>query len=223
MNKAKLFSTTILLGFAAASISAKLFTGNVGPSPITGDYVEARTASVFAGACHYNGELVTTGREAVMAWSFTGGSYNGVNLKGVRAAAAVICTDSLGNEQAARKSELVVDTSATDQQVAAVKALIESKSGQQLGQIVSVRRGSISFAHSDKGYAVDAAGFAKLAVQHLPDDSCCRMASDVWFSPLSPLTSRKVGYTETAGYSGTLADQWQRSAENSAFYGQFSF
>lgn len=42
------------------------------PSPaastrIVGDYVEARTASVFAGACHYNGELVTTGHEAVAA------------------------------------------------------------------------------------------------------------------------------------------------------------
>ena len=38
-------------------------------STIVGDYVEARTASVFAGACHYNGELVTTGRDAIMAWN----------------------------------------------------------------------------------------------------------------------------------------------------------
>ena len=32
-----------------------------------GTYVEARTASVFAGACHYNSELVTAGREALLA------------------------------------------------------------------------------------------------------------------------------------------------------------
>ena len=29
---------------------------------IKGDYVEVRTASVFAGACHFNGEVTTTGR-----------------------------------------------------------------------------------------------------------------------------------------------------------------
>ena len=56
---------------------------------LSGDYVEARTASVFAGACHYNGELTTTGRDAVMAWNITTGSWDGVRLAGVRALAVV--------------------------------------------------------------------------------------------------------------------------------------
>ncbi|MCA1632087.1 MAG: hypothetical protein LC774_17540, partial [Acidobacteria bacterium] len=51
---------------------------------VRGVYVEARTASVFAGACHYNGELTTAGREAVLAWSVKEGSWGGVNLAGVR-------------------------------------------------------------------------------------------------------------------------------------------
>jgi len=83
-------------------------------APITGDYVEARTASVFAGACHYNGELVTTGRDAIAAWSFTSGSWNGTDLTGVKAAAAITANDNLGQADAVRKVELVVDTHATE-------------------------------------------------------------------------------------------------------------
>ena len=41
--------------------------------PLAGDYVEARTASVFCGACHFNGEYMSTGNDAVAAWHFTSG------------------------------------------------------------------------------------------------------------------------------------------------------
>src|SRR6185312_16919690 len=71
-------------------------------APITGDYVEARTASVFAGACHYNGELVTTGRDAIAAWSFASGTWHGVDLSGVRAVAAISADNNLGQDNVAR-------------------------------------------------------------------------------------------------------------------------
>jgi hypothetical protein len=45
----------------------------------------------------------------------------------------------------------------------------------------------------------------------------------VWFTPLSPLDHRKVGFTDTASYSGTVGDRWERHGENSAFYGAFTF
>jgi len=48
------------LGLLISATSASTPRSPAGSTPIKGDYVEARTASVFAGACHYNGELVTT-------------------------------------------------------------------------------------------------------------------------------------------------------------------
>ena len=41
---------------------------------ITGEYVEARTAEVFAGGCMMNSEAETLGRQAVMAWRITSGA-----------------------------------------------------------------------------------------------------------------------------------------------------
>src|SRR5678815_4830331 len=46
---------------------ALVFSSQAENVSMRGDYVEVRTASVFAGACHYNGEVVTTGRDAKMA------------------------------------------------------------------------------------------------------------------------------------------------------------
>ena len=217
--KAILSSALLLLVAAAPSVTPK---PSVKPQ-VAGDYIEVRTASVFAGACHYNGELVTTGQDAIVAWSFTSGSYDGTNLAGVRAAAAVTSDANLG-QGAARKMELVVDSAASTAQASAVRNLLAARCGSTLGQIVSVRRAPITFTHASNKYVVNVNGFAAMAVQPMPNNECCAQPNLVWYTPLSPVANRKVGFTEHAAYSaGTLADRWQREGENSAFYGTFSF
>src|ERR1041384_7726566 len=150
-------------------------------SKVVGDYVEARTASVFAGACHYNGELVTTGRDAVAAWSFTSGTYNGTDLGGVTAMAAVSSQDNL-SQNAARKSELVIDSSASDAQASAVLALLKEKAGAKLGEITAIRRPPISFSHAGRDYFVKSDHFANLSVQPMPNNECCAQSNLVWRS-----------------------------------------
>ncbi len=190
---------------------------------ISGDYVEARTASVFAGACHYNGEVVTTGRDAVMAWSINSGVWKGTDLTGVRVFAAVSSTANLGEAQATRKSEIIIDNSATERQAAAALELLKTKYGASLGQVVSVRRAPVSFRHESHDYKVQASDLAAISVEAMPNDDCCRMPNLVWYSPLVPLANRKVGYTVKAFYAGgRLGDMWQRADENSAFYGRFT-
>lgn len=217
MNARMIFPLGLLICFGFTSAPAV-------SSKIVGDYVEARTASVFAGACHYNGELVTTGDDAVMAWSIQAGTWKGTNLAGVKAMAAVTCDANLSVEGAARKSEVVVDSSASSAQVAAFVDLLHAQCGAQVGDVVSVRQERVKFNHSGTVYTVNADGFAKLAVQAMPNNECCSQPSLVWYSPLVKLDHRKVGYTKTAAYSsGRIGDTWERAGENSAFYGEFTF
>jgi hypothetical protein len=222
-----LLSLTLAL-LAAAVCSATPAPSNPAalahPQKITGDYVEVRTASVFAGACHYNGEVVTTGRDAIMAWNFTSGVWQGTDLAGVRAMAAVTSDESLGNEHAARKVELVVDTNATDAQAKAVESLLREKSGDRLGTIVKTRRAPVAFQQNQHEYTVKSDGFASMKVTPMPDAACCKQPNLVWYTPLTPVEQRKVGFTQDAEYTaGTLGDPWQREGENSAFYGVFAF
>src|SRR6266496_1155411 len=105
----------LVLGSRAESVSVR------------GEYVEARTASVFAGACHYNGELTTTGRDALMAWNVTSGRWKGIDLAGVRAMAIVTSEANLAEINAAHRSEVLVDSSATEAQANAMLDALKTK------------------------------------------------------------------------------------------------
>src|SRR4026207_211031 len=106
----------VVVAAMLVAVSALVFSSQAENVSLRGDYVEVRTASVFAGACHYNGEVVTTGRDAMMAWNVTSGRWQGVDLNGVRALAIVTADANLSDDQAARQSEVIIDAQASDAQ-----------------------------------------------------------------------------------------------------------
>jgi hypothetical protein len=211
--------------FAAAVMVVAIcavFSSRAENVSLRGDYVEVRTASVFAGACHYNGEVVTTGRDAMMAWNVTSGKWQDIDLSGVRAMAIITSDANLSEDNAARSSEIIIDSSASQTQSQALLNALKVKYAATLGNVVTVRTAPIKFEHRGRSYAV-AADEATINVEAMPNDLCCKMPNLVWYSPLVGLENRKVGYTVKATYSGkAIATPWSRSGENSAFYGSFS-
>ncbi len=213
----------IMLGALLVLGSSLSFSSRADTSFVKGEYVEVRTASVFAGACHYNGELTTAGRDALMAWNVKSGTWRGVDLAGVRIVAIVSAEANLSDNNAPRRSEIIIGENASDAQSRAMLEAIKSKYAGSLGKVMSVRRGPLTFEHKDKTYTVTADDFASINIEAMPDDLCCKMPQLVWYSPLVPLENRKVGYTTKALYAGgAVCDPWQRTGENSAFYGSFA-
>lgn len=212
----------LLLSLFAIAICALVFSSQAENVSLRGDYVEVRTASVFAGACHYNGEVVTTGRDAMMAWNVASGKWQGVDLSGVRAMAIVTSAANLSENNAARSSEIIIDSQASDAQAKALVNALQQKYAASLGNVVKVRSAAITFDHKARSYNVTTDD-ASINVEAMPNDLCCKMPNLVWYTPLVGLENRKVGYTVNATYSGKLiTDPWSRSGENSAFYGSFS-
>ena len=206
---------------AVVGLSAFVFSSRAENVSLRGDYVEVRTASVFAGACHFNGEVTTAGREAMMAWNVTSGKWQGIDLTGVRVMAIISSDSNLGDKDAARQSEIVIDSSTRSQSLAMLNA-IKEKYAASLGNIVKVRNAPITFVREGRTYAV-AADDATINVEAMPNDLCCKMPNLVWYTPLVGLENRKVGYTSKALYSGhAVGEPWTRSGENSAFYGTFA-
>lgn len=211
---------TVLASIVA--VSALVFSSQAENVSLRGEYVEVRTASVFAGACHYNGEVVTTGRDALMAWNVTSGKWQNVDLAGVRAMAIVNSSSNLSEPNAARKSEVIIDSAATREQAQAMLSALKEKYASSLGQIVEVRNAPVTFEHKDRSYTVKADD-AAINVEAMPNDLCCKMPNLVWYKPLVGIENRKVGYTINASYGGRkVSDPWSRSGENSAFYGLFA-
>jgi hypothetical protein len=204
------------------AVSALVFSSRAENVSLRGDYVEVRTASVFAGACHFNGEVVTTGRDALMAWNVTSGKWQDVDLTGVRVMAIVSADANLAEGNAARKSEIVIDSHASRAQALAMVNALRSRYAASLGDVVAVRSAPISFERKGRTYAV-VTNDAAINVEAMPNDLCCKMPNLVWYTPLVGLENRKVGYTSRALYSGKIVGEpWSRSGENSAFYGSFS-
>ncbi len=210
---------TLLAGLLVLPCAA--WAQNAWKPTMSGDYVEVRTASVFAGPCHFNGEVITTGRDALMAWNVQSGEWRGTSLQGVRAMAVVSSEANLA-DKAPHRSELIIDSRASDRQAEAMVDALKESYGASLGKVMAVRRAPIAFQHLGRNYVVSAAELAKISVEGMPNDECCKMPSGIWYQPLVPLMNRKVGYTKDAQYAGgAVADGWMRADENSAFYGKF--
>jgi hypothetical protein len=202
-----LIVVTLIAGTAATA----------GAQQINGRYVEARTAAVMAGACHYNGELVTRGRDAILAFKIEGGKSGAVDLTGVNALAIVTSDENL-SQGAARRSVLVIDAAADDVRAAAAAEALRARYATTFGT-VEVRRAPVRFVEQDGHLTVDAPGYASMSVQALADRPCCKMPHTVWYEPLVPLADRQVGYTEKAQSAAFIP--WMDAGENTAFHGRF--
>jgi hypothetical protein len=189
-------------------------------SAITGRYVEARSASVFAGACHYGAEYTTQGREAVLAWELEGGSVEGVSLAGVELAAAVRADANLAEPDAARSSVVYLDQDASQAQREAALAWMRREHGALLGDIEEVRTGPLEVELDGDAYRVQAADWVRLEGVAMPDRACCSMPSNVWYGPMVALEGRLVGESSLFAVSDpALGPSFERRAENDAFLG----
>lgn len=190
---------------------------------LSGDYVEVRTASVFAGPCHYNGELTTTGQDAQMAWHVRTGAWRGTSLSGLCAVADVSAEANLKDETAPRRSVLTIDSRATAAQAKALAGMLMDAYGKALGTVVAVRQAPISFSRRGDAFTVAAEGAGRFSVEAMPDRACCTQPQLVWYKPLIPLKDRRVGFTKASSVdNAALGTEWTKNGQNTAFYGAFA-
>jgi hypothetical protein len=187
----------------------------------SGQYVEARTASVFAGACHYNSELVTQGREAVLAWHFEQGRIAGTSLEGVDVMVAVASPENLV-QGAARRSVIYVDSDASAEQRETVVEWVKARCAGALGAVLEVETLPVDVKFDGERYAAHAGEVLSLDGGLLPDRECCKMPYDVWYEPFASIVGKVVGNTERFVWNETrLAAAFENRDRNDAFTGTF--
>ena len=211
-----------ILGVASATMLAD------SNGTISGDYVEARTAEVFAGGCIMNSEAETMGRQAVMAWRVDRGSYQGVSLDGLAVMAAVNGDRNLGMREMGGEAPhtvqaaLVVDVRATNAQRTALVAMARELSKGVIKDVVSVTPAPITY-WDDKDRIAIAAPEVQLTVNKVlkHDPSCGAMQ---WFRPLTTIQQGSLGMTEAHAFSGsTLGTKWSDPNKRSAFFARFTY
>jgi hypothetical protein len=209
---------------SAASLSAE------DKGRITGEYVEARTAEVFAGGCIMNSEAETLGRQAVMAWRITSGAFRGVALDGLTVAAAVAGDRNLGmremggEEPTAVQAIIIVDPRATATQRDALVKLVRELSNGLITHVVRVDVAPVKFATSQKYVEVSVPDNNILLTVNKEmkhDPSCGAMQ---WFKPFTKLADAALGVAEEHFFEGQgLNTKWSAPNKRSAFFGTFVY
>ena len=197
---------------------------------ITGEYVEARTAEVFAGGCIMNSEAETLGRQAILAWRITSGTFDGVSLEGLTVAAAVAGDRNLGmremggEEPTAVKAIIIVDPRATAPQRDALVRLVRELSNGLITHVVRVDVAPVKFATSQNYVEVSVPNNSiQLTVnkEMKHDPSCGAMQ---WFTPFTKLADAALGVAEEHAFEGQgLNTKWSAPNKRSAFFGTFVY
>jgi hypothetical protein len=219
----------VLTVVAALVVSAGVLSAN-DKGRITGDYVEARTAEVFAGGCIMNSEAETLGRQAVMAWRITSGAFDGITLDGLTVAAAVAGDRNLGmremggEEPTAVKAIIIVDPRATTPQRDALVRLVRELSNGLITHVVRVDVAPVKFATSPKYVEVSVPDNSILLTVNKEmkhDPSCGAMQ---WFTPFTKLADAALGVAEEHSFEGRgLNTKWSAPNKRSAFFGTFVY
>ena len=213
---------------AAGAAAAERDGRDTGAPAVSGSYVEARTAEVFAGGCVMNSEAETMGKQAVLAWRVEQGRVGGVALDGLSVVAALSGTHNLGMREMGGeaptqvKALMYVDARANAAQRDALVAMARRAVGDLPVTVVGVEAVPIAFERTHHAAAVRA-GDAQLEVEaHIHHDPSCGAMQ--WFRPLSLGADAEVGLTRNQVFSGqALGTRWSQVDRRSAFVGTFRF
>lgn len=208
---------------AALLLTGLVASGAKAAPAVTGDYVESRSANVYVGACHHEGEMLTAGRNAVLAWNIADGSYNGVSLKGLQMVAVVAADKHLEFADAQRRSALYISEKATPEQREAAVAFLKDRASKAIGDVLGVKSAPISFDTKGDMYRVQIEGVALMKIKKEVGQLCCKQPYELWGKPFVPVKGVKAGYCVDVSYKDKgLLDSWSATDQNNAYFGTFA-
>ena len=193
------------------------------PETVQGEYLEARSVSVYVGACHYGAEYVEGGREATLVWNIHQGIWKGVSLEGLTVVAVVTAQNNLAIDTSTRRSVLYLDEKATSEQRAAIVDLMTTKRSEILGEIVSTENTPIAFSKEGVKYELRVGKVLTLSVSRYPCQNCTQ-PHQIWYKPLEQLDTPIVGKSTVYRYQDKiLSVTWNDGEDtNNVFVGDFA-
>jgi len=217
---------------AAAVVGLFLAAGLAVPvqAAIKGDYIEVRGADVYTGPCFANSEMNLEGKQAILAWKVTSGSWDGVPLDGLSVVAVVRANATLGDrfeDPYPAKAILIVDVNATARQRTALADFARSMAGRLTENVVRVEALAIRLNTSEGGQhgsaSLVAGNLASIKTRSLcAGDHICGN-EEVFYPPLTQVAHAMPAYTLQDSFNGQgLGVVWDRADERSAFVGSFS-
>lgn len=224
MQRAPVLTSVFVLVLTLAALPA---------AAISGDYLEARTSDVYTGPCFANSEVNLAGKEAILAWRVSEGTWDGVDLSDLSVVAIISAEATLGDPygapEAPARSVLVVDERASREQrealVSFARDMTRSGDRELLGTVESVEAAPIelSVGERDGAARLEAGRVARLATRGLTHEDHLCGNEVVYYDPLTATDEATPAVTLEHRYSGdALGRTWSSPRKRSAFVGSFA-
>ena len=204
-----------LSGLAAESLLA-------GGSP-RGNLIELHSCEVYAGGCMVSSEASQGGRYTLQAWDITGGSWDGIDLSGQKAAVLETSTENLAASSThAGPSVVYLPETANADQRRALLAWLKSRDPQLAGSTIQTRVVPISLTTSPKNATFTAGKYASIQVASLRDCDSRVCGEDLWYEPSTTTSIYTVGLNAGSQINEPLVDlKWTDHGKRSVFLACF--
>ena len=211
------------LGLAVAGPAA-----DRGMPGISGDYVETRSAEVFAGPCLANSEANLVGDQATLSWRVRQGSWDGVPLDGLGVIAVVKAKATIGDPDSnpyPAKAVLIVDQRATVAQRQALMNFAQAKGGRLLENVVAVEQAPITLEESAHGSVILKGGdVVRIETRAMKEGDHLCGNEELCYLPIAKLAHAMPVFTLVDQFSGKgLGVSWTITDKSSAFFGNFEY
>lgn len=218
-------------GLRFAALVAIVLTVGVGQAAdVSGTYLEARNAEIYASHCFANSELNLTGNLAVMAWQIDKGSVDQVALDGLGVVAVVRASGTLGDPFTSpypAKAMLIVDERATAAQRAALESFVREAGGRLVESIVRTEAAPIQLSFDgsihQRRATLTAGDLVKVRTREIRgSDSLCHL-DDLYYGPLMKLDHAMPAFSMQTRFQGEgLGTRINAVNRSNAYVGTFS-
>ncbi len=212
----------LLAGVLAVVLCAGVAGAMPGETALKGDYIEARTCNVWTGACFANGEMALMGKNALVGWSVSKGTWEGVALDGLKVVAALDSEGTLGTKYEGKvTAALYVDEKATCGQSKALVAL--AKSLGKLAHVVRVQRKDIAFSREGIKATLKVGSEIGIKTDEICDCNSSGCTAMRFYDPVSGSVEVECAKAVTNNYQdGALGVRWNESGLQGAMLGTFA-
>lgn len=220
MKKYQAIAVTLFLLLGAAFSAS---------AAITGRYVEVRDADVYTGPCFANSQMGLMGKQAILAWKISKGSWQGTDLSGLGVMAVVKASNTLGDpyyNALPAQAVLIIDAHASTAQRQALAAFVKAMAPQLLAHIVKVDTAPISMRFEAEPGAVQVAAGKLAEIQTRALMSCDMICGneEVYYHPLVSEATAMPAFTMSEAFQGQgLGEVWTHHDQRSAFIGSFTY
>ena len=188
-----------------------------------GRLIELHSCEVYAGACMVSSQSELGGRNTLQVWDITGGSWQGVRLKGLQVAVLESSSENLAVQSTrADRAMVYLPENANAQQRNALLAWLQSRDPQLSLATIQTRVVPISLSTSAAGIRFQAGPFASLRAAALADCQNRVCGESLWYEPSTPTSLFTVAQNDDSQVNEPLLKlTWSDFGKRSVFVARF--